>query len=77
LQRAGLVVSGTSPDGRLVETVELQDHPWFVGCQYHPEFKSKPFDPHPLFKSFIHAARVQSQATRHDQTTTVLRRETA
>jgi CTP synthase len=48
-----------------------------VGCQYHPEFKSKPFDPHPLFKSFIHAAQVQAQATRHDQTATELRRETA
>jgi len=77
LQRAGLVVSGTSPDGRLVETIELKEHPWYVGCQFHPEFKSKPFDPHPLFKSFIHAALSQAQATRHDQTAAVLRRETA
>jgi CTP synthase len=76
LQRAGLLVSGTSPDGRLVETIELKDHPWFVGCQFHPEFKSKPFDPHPLFKAFIQAALAQSLATRHDQTAE-LRRETA
>jgi CTP synthase len=76
LQRAGLLVSGASPDGRLVETIELKDHPWFVGCQFHPEFKSKPFDPHPLFKAFVQAALAQSLATRHDQTA-VLRRETA
>jgi CTP synthase len=51
----GFVISGLSPDGRLVEVVELKDHPWFIGCQFHPEFKSKPFDPHPLFVSFIKA----------------------
>ncbi len=56
LGRAGLVYAGTSPDGRLVEVVEIEDHPWFVGCQYHPEFKSRPFDPHPLFVDFIGAA---------------------
>jgi CTP synthase len=56
LERAGLVVSGTSPDDRLVEIVELPDHPWFLGCQFHPEFKSTPFEPHPLFRSFIGAA---------------------
>jgi len=54
-ERNGFVISGLSPDGRLVEVVELRDHPWFIGCQFHPEFKSKPFDPHPLFVSFIKA----------------------
>jgi CTP synthase len=52
----GMVFSGLSPDGRLVEIVELRDHPWFLGCQFHPEFKSRPFEPHPLFVSFIEAA---------------------
>ncbi len=52
----GMVFSGLSPDGRLVEIVELRDHPWFVGCQFHPEFKSRPFSPHPLFTAFIGAA---------------------
>jgi len=56
LSRAGLVLAGTSPDGRLVEVVEVEDHPWFVGCQYHPEFRSRPFAPHPLFRAFIAAA---------------------
>ncbi len=52
----GLVFSGCSPDGQLVEMIELPSHPWFIGCQFHPEFKSKPFAPHPLFSSFIAAA---------------------
>jgi len=52
----GLVFSGKSPDGKFIEIVELPDHPWFLGCQFHPEFKSKPLDPHPLFVSFIQAA---------------------
>jgi CTP synthase len=60
LSRAGLVLSGTSPDGRLVEVVELEDHPWFLGCQFHPEFKSTPFVPHPLFVAFVGAAVKQS-----------------
>jgi CTP synthase len=51
----GFVISGTSPDGTLAELIELRDHPYFVGCQYHPEFQSKPNKPHPLFKGFIHA----------------------
>jgi len=55
LSRAGLVLAGTSPDGRLVEVIEEEDHPWFVGCQYHPEFRSRPFAPHPLFRDFIAA----------------------
>jgi len=56
LEKGGLVFSGMSPDGELPEIVERPDHPWFVGVQFHPELKSKPFDPHPLFKSFIEAA---------------------
>ena len=56
LERAGLRISGTSPDGELVEIVEVPDHPWFLGCQFHPEFKSRVFEPHPLFVSFIKAA---------------------
>lgn len=56
LQNSGLVISGTSPNGELVEIVEIKDHPWFLGCQFHPEFKSKPEHPHPLFKDFIKAA---------------------
>ena len=56
LEDAGLKVSGTSPDNNLVEIVEIEDHPWFLGCQFHPEFKSKPMRPHPLFREFIKAA---------------------
>ncbi|MEN3330647.1 MAG: synthase [Blastocatellia bacterium] len=52
----GLIFSGKSPDGKFIEIVELPDHPWFLGCQFHPEFKSKPLDPHPLFVSFVKAA---------------------
>jgi CTP synthase len=52
----GLVVSGSSPTGDLVEIIEVKDHPWFLGCQFHPEFKSRPMDPHPLFREFIKAA---------------------
>ena len=51
----GLLVSGSSEDGKLVEIIELKDHPWFVACQFHPEFQSKPTAPHPLFKGFIQA----------------------
>lgn len=56
LQNKGLVISGTSPDDFLVEIIEYPDHPWAVGCQFHPEFKSRPNRPHPLFKSFVDAA---------------------
>lgn len=56
LEESGLLVSGTSPDNNLVEIVELADHPWFLGCQFHPEFKSKPMTPHPLFRDFIKAS---------------------
>ena len=62
LVEKGLVVSGTSPTGDLVEIVELKDHPWFLGCQFHPEFKSRPMDVHPLFRDFIKAARKYSAA---------------
>ena len=60
----GLQVSGNSPDGNFVEIVELEDHPWFLGCQFHPEFKSKPLSPHPLFASFIEAAIRHRQESR-------------
>ncbi|SMP02964.1 CTP synthase [Desulfurobacterium pacificum] len=56
LEKAGLVIAGTSPDGKLVEVVEVKDHPWFVAVQYHPEFKSRPREPHPLFVDFVKAA---------------------
>ena len=61
LENAGLVFSGMSPDGRLPEIVEWADHPWFIGVQFHPELKSKPFDPHPLFRDFIEAAKKTSR----------------
>ena len=61
LVKKGVVFSGYSPDGLLPEIVEISDHPWFIGVQFHPELKSKPFDPHPLFKSFISAAKDQSR----------------
>lgn len=56
LVKKGLKITGTSPDRRLVEIVEIPDHPWFLGCQFHPEFKSKPRRPHPLFAAFIGAS---------------------
>jgi CTP synthase len=61
LESKGLVFAGTSPDGLLPETVEIPGHPWFIGVQYHPELKSRPFEPHPLFASFIAAAKAQSR----------------
>ena len=61
LEKGGLVFSGMSPDGLLPEIVERPDHPWFIGVQFHPELKSKPFDPHPLFAGFIEAAVKQSR----------------
>ncbi len=62
LVEAGLVLSGSSPDGRLVEIVEVADHPWFLGCQFHPEFGSTPFAPHPLFLAFVGAALERAAA---------------
>ncbi len=56
-EKHGMIISGLSPDKQLAEIVELKDHPWFIGCQFHPEFKSRPMDPHPLFKAFIKAAK--------------------
>jgi len=56
LTKHGLRISGLSPDEELVEIIEIEDHPWFLGCQFHPEFKSRPTDPHPLFRAFIEAS---------------------
>jgi len=61
IEAAGVIFSGMSPDGLLPEIIELKDHPWFIGVQFHPELKSRPFEPHPLFASFIQAAKVQSR----------------
>ena len=61
LEGNGLIFSGMSPDGLLPEIVERPDHPWFIGVQFHPELKSKPFDPHPLFAGFIEAAVQQAR----------------
>ncbi len=61
LEEKGLKFSGMSPDGRLPEIVEVKDHPWFIGVQFHPELKSKPFQPHPLFRDFIRAAKENSR----------------
>ena len=60
-EKKGLIFSGLSPDGSLPETIELENHPWFIGVQFHPEFKSRPFAPHPLFSSFIKAAKKNSE----------------
>ncbi|HAT08924.1 MAG TPA: CTP synthetase, partial [Rhodobiaceae bacterium] len=61
LENQGLVFSGVSPDGVLPEIVEIPMHPWYIGVQFHPELKSRPFAPHPLFASFIEAALAQSR----------------
>ena len=61
LSESGLVISGVSPDKNFVEVVEIKDHPWFLACQFHPEFKSRPLEPHPLFRSFVGAAREHRQ----------------
>ncbi|MDQ6989576.1 MAG: gamma-glutamyl-gamma-aminobutyrate hydrolase family protein, partial [Mariprofundaceae bacterium] len=63
LEEAGLIVSGTMPDDSLVEIVEVPNHPWFVACQFHPEFLSRPYAPHPLFAAFVHAAKQQAEQT--------------
>ncbi len=62
LKKCGLVISGINPDSDLVEIVELNDHPWFLGCQFHPEFRSRPMDPHPLFESFVGACLKQQES---------------
>jgi CTP synthase len=64
LEEKGFQVTGLSPDGKFVEIIELKDHPWFLGCQFHPEYKSRPTAPHPLFRSFIAAARENKSATK-------------
>ena len=56
LEEKGMVFGGINPELKLVEMIEIKDHPWFLGCQFHPEFKSKPFQPHPLFVGFVKAA---------------------
>jgi CTP synthase len=61
LSDAGMIFSGLSPDGRLIEIAELKDHPWMVGCQFHPELRSRPNRPHPLFRDFIAAAIVHAR----------------
>ena len=61
LEKAGLVFCGRSPDGRIAEMLELPSHPWYIAAQFHPEFKSRPNRPHPLFKGFIGAAVRQKQ----------------
>ena len=61
MTEAGFVIAGTSPDGSLVELIELRDHPWYLACQYHPEFQSKPNKPHPLFKGFVAACLAASE----------------
>jgi CTP synthase len=66
LSKAGLFISGKNPEHDLVEIIEIKDHPWFLGCQFHPEFKSKPLKPHPLFKAFIGASYAyRRQRNRH------------
>lgn len=67
LEEAGLVISGLSPDQRLVEIIELREHPWFVGSQFHPEFLSRPNQPHPLFREFIAAAARTQRASEPQQ----------
>ena len=61
LERSGMILSGQSPDGRLVEIVELPDHPWYVASQFHPEFRSRPDRPHPLFSGFVEAAIAEAE----------------
>ena len=75
LQEHGLVVSGKSPDGKFIEMVELPDHPWFLGCQFHPEYKSRPIEPHPLFESYI-AAALEEQRRRQEHPERVEERNT-
>ena len=67
LKENGMVISGTSPSGELVEIIEVNDHPWFLGCQFHPEFKSRPMTPHPLFREFIKASLKKSESRNQPQ----------
>jgi CTP synthase len=67
LKENGMIISGTSPNGELVEIIEINDHPWFLGCQFHPEFKSRPMTPHPLFRDFIKASLKKSESRNQPQ----------
>ena len=67
LEAAGLSVTGITPDGKYVEIVEIHDHPYFLGCQFHPEFKSKPLEPHPLFTAFVGAAYQYGKSRRQQK----------
>jgi CTP synthase len=69
MEKAGMVASGVSPDGNLVEIIEIKDHPWFVGVQFHPEFQSRPLRPHPLFACFIEAAKRSRDSKRQNRET--------
>ena len=60
-EKKGMIFSGLSPDNKLPEIIELENHPWFIGVQFHPEFKSRPLSPHPLFSSFIKAAKINTR----------------
>ncbi len=77
LEQAGLVISGKSIDGALMEVIELKEHPWFLGCQFHPEFTSTPRDGHPLFLGFINAARHQREASRNSISKPTVKRRKA
>ena len=77
LENAGMILSGQSPDGRLVEIVELQDHPWFVASQFHPEFKSRPERPHPLFDGFIGAALANAPVPHRERPAVPVEAQTA
>jgi CTP synthase len=77
LSQAGMVFSGTSPDGRLVEIAELKDHPFFIGSQFHPEFKSRPLRPHPLFRGFVAACRDLKKILEASSKTTIPESSTA
>jgi len=67
LEQAGLLIAATSPDNKLVEIIEHHNHPFFVACQFHPEYKSRPNSPHPLFKDFIAASKSQLRSNRKAQ----------
>jgi CTP synthase len=75
MEEKGLVFSGLSPDKKLVEVIELKEHSWFLACQFHPEFKSKPMAPHPLFKEFIKASLLQKMKKVGKESTPVKRKK--
>ncbi len=69
LAQHGMLFTGLSPDKNLVEVIELPDHPWFLGCQFHPEFKSRPMEPHPLFKAFTGATLIEARRKNPESST--------